>query len=329
MLADKTVHPRYLFYACGRRAMFALTEGDTVGAARLAAEAADASAGDLPGADSVLQALHAELARQRGERTALVQHARSCEHRGHSRGRASLLGQAAVLWLESGEPERARRIVDHLAPSLGDLRLDADWLLVMCKVGEAAAGSGRTALAARCAGLVTPYAGRAVLDARATSFAGVVDDYLAVATRDREHAARARAAYRRLGADWWSRRGPLGRLHEPVTGSEGPRVLHLHPTENDEQARSWCVGREGAERTVPAMPGLEYLRLLVERAGTDVPALDLRVAAEDTRADFGSGSGSGSGSREGTLVDQQVLAEHRRRQHAEPLASRTTDGRGD
>ena len=274
LLADETGDPSHRFYACARRAMFALTEGDTVGAARLLAEAADASSGEVPGGDAALHTLYAELARQRGERTALVQHATSCEERGHSRDDASLLAQAAVLWLESGEPERARRLADQLAPALSDLPHDADWLLVICKVCEAAAGSGRRGTAERCARLLAPYAGRGVLGSRAVAFSGVVDDYLALATRDREHAASARAAYRRLGADWWARRGPLGRTHEPVTGAEGARILHLHPAEAEGPTRLWCVGREGATRTVPSMQGLEYLRRLVERPGCEVPGAD-------------------------------------------------------
>ncbi len=45
LLADETQDERIRFFACARRAMFALTEGDAVGAARLAAEAADAGHG--------------------------------------------------------------------------------------------------------------------------------------------------------------------------------------------------------------------------------------------------------------------------------------------
>jgi hypothetical protein len=277
LLADETDEPSHRFHACSRRAMFALTEGDTVGAARLAAEAAEAGVDEVPGADAALRTLHAELARQRGERTALVQHASTCEERGRSRDLASLLAQAAVLWLEGGEPERARRLVDQIAPALGDLPRDADWLLVTCKVCEAAAGSGRAGTADRCARLLAPYAGRGVLDSRAVAFAGVVDDYLALATRDREQAATARAAYRRIGADWWARRGPLGRTHEPVTGPAGVRVLHLHPAEAERPTGLWCVGREGATRMVPSMQGLEHLRQLVDRPGCEVPD-----AAEDS-----------------------------------------------
>src|SRR5699024_8142361 len=105
--------------------------------------------------------------------------------------------QASVLWLEAGEPERAGRVVEQLAPELDDLPRDADWLLVLSKTCEAAAGSGRSSTTHRCASLLAPYAGRGVLGSRATTFAGVVEDYLALATGDREHIARARDAYRR------------------------------------------------------------------------------------------------------------------------------------
>src|SRR3954453_16383784 len=58
---DETGDAGHRFHAFSRRAMFALTEGDPVGAARLTAEAADACADEVPGADGALRALHAEL----------------------------------------------------------------------------------------------------------------------------------------------------------------------------------------------------------------------------------------------------------------------------
>ena len=316
LLADETGEDADRFHACSRRAMFALTEGDAVGAARLAAEAADAGTADVPDGDAVLHGLHAELARQRGDRTALVHQARLFQERaGEDDDSASLLAQSAVLWLEGGEPERAGRVVEQLAPRLDDLPRDADWLLVLSKTCEAAAGSGRSGTTARCAGLLAPYAGRGVLSSRASTFAGVVEDYLALATGDREQIARARAAYRRLGADWWARRGQLGRTHEPPPGLQGPRLLHLHPAESDGPARLWCVGHEGALRTVPSMHGLEYLRLLLAQPRVDVPALELTTHADS--AIVGSGTG--------TLVDQQALAEHRRRLREEPAPAEPAD----
>src|SRR6478672_10517005 len=60
LLADETREDRARYFACSRRAMFALTEGDTVGAARLTAQAAAAgAAGAVPETESVLPSLHA------------------------------------------------------------------------------------------------------------------------------------------------------------------------------------------------------------------------------------------------------------------------------
>lgn len=306
LLADETSDGRARFYACSRRAMFALTEGDAVGAARLTSEAADAGAeADVQDSGAVLDSLQVELARHRGDRTALCRHAQALEERGRSAHLPTPLAEAAALWVESGEPVRARRLVDLHAPDLDDLPRDGDWLVTVSKLCEAAAGCGRPGTAAECARLLEPYAGRAVLKPLGHVFSGVVDDYLALATGDPDRADEARAAYRRLGADWWVRRGPLGR---PNRGSriDIPRVLHLHPAEGS--TRLWCVGHEGALRMVPSMLGLEYLRLLVQSPGVDVPALELSAAADPDVVDSGTG----------TLVDQQVLADHRRRSRESP-----------
>ena len=320
LLADETRDDRSRFFACSRRAMFALTEGDTVGAARLTIEAGEAgTAADLPETEAVLQSLEAELARQRGERTALARQATAFAERGRALPLPATLATAAVLWLESGEPARSGALVDQLAPELEHLRRDDEWLLVVSRLCEAAAGSGRTETAATCAGLLAPYAGRAVLEPGAVVFAGVVDDYLSRATGDVRQADRARRAYRQLGADWWARRLPMGRPHETAPSAGATRILHLHPAETEGTNRLWCVGREGANRMVPSMRGLEYLRLLVEQPGVDIPALDLVAAADETVRETGTG----------TLVDQQVLAEHRRRRREAELETARGDDRGD
>src|SRR6185312_820661 len=134
----------------------------------------------------------------------------------------ALLAEAAVLWLEGGRPRRAGQIVDVLAPGLDELPRDAHWLLVVSKVCEAAAGSARPDVAALCVELLRPCTGRVVLKPGAVAFEGVVDDYLALATGDVAQAERARAAYAGIGADWWARRGPLGRPTDRTPTSTGP-----------------------------------------------------------------------------------------------------------
>lgn len=303
LLADETRDDRIRFFASARRAMFALTEGDVVGAARLAAEATEAGvAARLPETEAVQRTLHAEMARQRDDRAALSRVAEELEEAAATAGSTSLLAEAAVLWLEGGRPLRAARIVDRLAPDLADLPRTADWLMVVAKTCEAAAGSGRPGAAAACVDLLSPYAGRAVLSTDTVAFAGVVDDYLSLATGEVTQAEQARAAYARIGADWWSRRGPLGRVAVETADPGGPRVLHLHPVD-DGPTTLWCVGREGAIRMVPAMQGLQYVRMLLETPGVDVPAVDLAAAI----------AGAPVVEDAGVLVDQQALTAYRRR----------------
>jgi hypothetical protein len=62
----------------------------------------------------------------------------------------------------------------------------------------------------------------------------------------------------------------------------------------------WCVGRDGAERTMPGMPGLEHLRQLLDQPGVDVPTLDL------------SGMAQSAGEGPSKPVDQQALVERSR-----------------
>ncbi len=302
LLADETGEDRIRFFACSRRAMFALTEGDVVGAARLSAEATAAGvAARLPETDSVQQTLHTEMARQRDDRATMSRMAEALEQQTTPTGPRSSLAEAAALWLEGGRPVRAARLVDRLSTGLVDLPRTADWLLVMAKTCEAATGSGRPDVAATCVDQLSPYAGRAVLTRGAVAFAGVVEDYLALATGDVRQADRARTSYARIGADWWSRRGPLSRTRDQSGGSVGSRLLHLHPVDATSPATLWCVGREGAFRMVPSLQGLEYIRLLLESPGADVPAVEL--AALGVSVDAGRGE----------LVDQQDLADHRRR----------------
>ena len=319
LLADETRDDRTRFFACSRRAMFALTEGDIVGAARLAAEATEAGvAARVPDTEAVQRTLHAEIARQRDDRAALMRSAATLEERGARDGVASL-AEAAVLWLEGGEPDRAGQIVDRLSPGLNDLPRDPDWLLVVGKLCQAAAGSARPQAATTCADLLGPYAGRAVLKSGAVAFEGVVEDYLALVTGDVAQAERARAAYTRIGADWWARRGPLGRPVEQTSTSPGRRVMHLHPADQAGSTGMWCVGREGATRLVPSMHGLRYVRLLLERPGVDIPVLELSAAVDGTPVI----------TDDGTLVNQEALTTYRRGVRELDEAIERADARGD
>lgn len=259
------------FLATSRRAMFALTEGDVVGATVLADVAGRAAAAPD---HAELALLHAQLARQRNDHDALARAAESFESRGATTTGTGWLAAAAVLWLDCGETEHAAALVDRIAPQLADLPRDAGWLAILAKTCEAAAGTGRRDAADTCARMLAPYAGRAVLEGEGIAFAGVVEDYLVRATGDPAQARSARLAYERLGASWWADRAHLVRS---AANAALPRTLHLHPVDDPE--RQWCAGSAGAMVTMPPMPGLTYLQELLAHPGQDLPATDLYTSS--------------------------------------------------
>src|SRR5581483_11348093 len=74
----------------------------------------------------------------------------------------------------------------------------------------------------------------------------------------------AAGCYQRLGAAWW-----LSRLTLPSAG-----VAHLVPGADG----VWTIGSDGSVTVVREMKGFRYLRLLLERPGIEVTALDLTEA---------------------------------------------------
>ena len=118
--------------------------------------------------------------------------------------------------------------------------------------------------------MLAPYGGRAVLNAGAVTFHGVVDEYLG-------DLGAARSAYRRIGARWWADRLTV----PPAPADVGVTVVHLHEADG-----TWTVGRDGATVELPDLRGLHHLRMLVARPGSEVAAIDL-VGAEVTEGDVG------------------------------------------
>ena len=169
--------------------------------------------------------------------------------------------EAAVLWLEQRQHRPSRRLVDRLADRVEGLPTTAFSRWSRADVCEAAVGSGRRVVAASTApACSSPSPTTPWWRPDATAFGGVVDDFLALATGDRESATRARISYEQLGAWWWARRRALD-LH-PSTSL--PRVLHLHPSHRASTGdRSGASAPDGHTHLVTAMPGLEHLRALL------------------------------------------------------------------
>ncbi|WP_206778459.1 MULTISPECIES: hypothetical protein [Frankia] len=240
LLAADSASPRDAFFAVSRRAMHALATADLARADDLIARTRELGAALAePDREAVLHSLAADRALQAGDREALRQEAAGFEAFGTAEGIPSVTAEAAVFWLEAGEPDRAERLALQLAgPGLHTVARDVDFLLTVGCLVQVAAALRLDDLCDEGVALLEPYAGRGVLNAGAVTFHGVVDDYLHQACRrlGRADAARWRhsalTAYRRVGAAWWAGRlvesGPaagdrdVGSPREPGTTTSGP-----------------------------------------------------------------------------------------------------------
>jgi hypothetical protein len=322
-LAEESGSPRVRFFASARRGAYALLIGDlpAAGRARDTAVSAGLEAGEADGV-AIDRLLSAGIARQADDRASLAEEAALHEGYGTTEGVVSLAAQGALLWQAAGRTDRAVPLLHQLAGAdFGGVARDVDWLLTLTALTEVAAATGAAELCEAAAELLRPYAGRGVADAGA-GFAGVVDDYLFRAllalgrTEAAErHRAAAEAGYRRMGATWWLTR---------VTGGAAPAprradVVHLHPSRDGQ----WTVGSHGATHSVPALRGLRYLRLLLERPGIGVPALDLSDAvAGHPGMQVRDGDA-------GPVIDRQALLAYRRRLTELDEELGRADGRGD
>lgn len=278
-LAAETQSDVVAFFAASRRTMHALLTGDLDRAVELLAIAdRHAEAGEVPDAFAVHHTLLVEIARQRGDVDTLREQAPMFEFYAVERGIQSLLAETAVLWSEVGEMDRAAELVAQVCGSgLSAVPRDVDFLLTVTQTVEAASAVGLTAVCRDGVELLAPYAGRAVLNAGAVTCRGVVDDYLSRAAaaigdaRAADWRAAAASAYRRLDAPWWLRRVAVPRQSAAVA-APAVNVASLRPVPG---SAVWSVGALGAEKLLPNMKGLHYLRFLIQRPGREVSALEL------------------------------------------------------
>ena len=232
-----------------------------------------------PDVEAVLHELAAMRALMAGDRTALWEEAVAHEEFGTTEGVPSISVVAADLWLAVGQLDRAASVVTQLmANGVDGIARDVDFLLVVALAVGVAAAVGLHEIAREGAAALEPYAGRGVLNAGAVTFHGVVDDYIYRAGRalgdveaDKWHHA-AESAYRRIGAAWWDRKSGGSQPQESWTPT---RSIWMRR----EDTGRWCVGPEGATFALADLRGLQYLRDLVERPGTEVSALTLSNAA--------------------------------------------------
>jgi len=291
--------------------MYSLVVGELAEADRLIeqAEAIGQQAAE-PDLAAVLHSLAASRAGRVGDRATLAREAAAFEAYGTEQGIGSVIAEAAVLWLESGEPERAATLARRLAGSgpdgpaagLNGIDRDVDFLLVVCSLVAVGSAVGLPELVRSAAALLEPYAGRAVLNAGAVTFHGVVDDYLwqahrALGSTEAAHWLRtATSCYERLGARQWQ-----DRLHAAAPATVPPLVAHLH-----HGTAGWSVGRPGAVQVLPELRGLHHLRVLLGRPGAEVSAVELAAAASGHPGVIVAETGE-------ELLDARALADYRRR----------------
>lgn len=314
-LAEETGSPRYGFFAAARRAMHALVISDFELADRLIALATDlGEQAAEPDLEAVRHSLVAERARMVGDLDTIRSEAAQFEAYGVAQGVPSVSAEGAVLWLEAGEPERADRLLRQLVGAgLDTVVRDVDFLLTVTCLLEVAAGLRDSDTAADAVRLLTPFAGRAVLNAGAVTLKGIVDDYLyrGELALGRPDAARwrhsATSGYQRVGAVWWLDRIKALALSPPPAIGPAPianaAAVHLHP---DGKA-GWLVGASGATFVLSDLKGLYYLRALLRVPGTEVGALELSAAAP------GHVAGAAPEADTGEVADAQALAAYRAR----------------
>jgi hypothetical protein len=309
LLAEESESARVRFFAASRRGMHALLVGDLAAAtARLEDVRRFGTAAGEPDTFALDHTLAGGLARQHADHAAMAAEAEVYEAFGTGEGAPSVTAQAAVLWLESGDADRASSLLRQVAGSgFAHLTRDVEWLLTIVSLTQVAAAVGATDLTASAAELLRPYAGRAVVNAGAVTFEGVVDDYLARAYtslgRDDEAARSARAAaaaYGRLDAAWWATR--LAGPHAPPAGT-AVLALHLHPSGNG----MWLIGPHDRAVMARETKGFTHLRTLLRNPGLPVTAVALSsAAAAHSRIDVAQGS-------LGDVIDRRALDAYRRR----------------
>jgi hypothetical protein len=298
--------PRAMFFAASRRHMLDLLRGRTDTTAQLTSiAAAAAEQASLADAWMVLKAMGVYSAAQSGDTVTCASGAAEVEAFARTEGATAIYAEAAYLWCCAEQLDRARPLVYMFhGPVLDELPHDVNWLLSLQCVLEAALAVDDREVVANAARLLSPYEGRAVINAGAVLFHGVTDDTLARAASLLGDAAtasrlrdRALATYERLGAQWW--RDRLASWQPPAQLASGSLAIHLHPVPGG----LWLIGTEGAAAPLRALRGFSYLRELLRRPGQQIASLDLA----------GAGAGVVVESGLGTVLDKQAMTAYRKR----------------
>ena len=309
LLAAETDNPTVRYFATTRRAMHAILVDDLTRADELIAQAGKiGDEYDVPDTFAVQHTLTTELARHAADLETLAAEAPVYAEIAIDHGIQSLMAEAAVLHVELDQRERAQQLLRRtVGAGLSTVLRDVDWLMTVAKATEAAALLGELDIAREGVSLLEPFAGRAVLNAGAVVFVGVVEDFLHVAAvalgdaRADQWGADALAVYDRLGADWLAARvrARSGAVLAPAPTATARRFT-MRPLKGK---ALWSVGPVDAEQVLPDMRGLRHLHTLLAQPHIDIPSLEL----------VGDGGPTVDESDTGGLLDRRALQDYRRR----------------
>ena len=130
-LAEESGSARIAYFAAARQAMHTVVTADLATADLAIARAAGlGGAAAEPDLEAVTHSLAAARARRAGDSAALLSEAAAFAAYGAAEGVPSVTAEAAVLWLEGGEPGRALELLRQLAGGgLASVARDVDFLL--------------------------------------------------------------------------------------------------------------------------------------------------------------------------------------------------------
>ena len=210
-LAEESASTRIAYFATARQAMHTVVTADLATADLAIARAAGlGGAVAEPDLEAVTHSRGRGAGAARRDSPALPREAAAFAAYGAAEGVPSVTAEAAVLWLEGGEPGRALELLRQLAGGgLASVARDVDFLLTIVSLVQVAAALCREdAVAAEIAAKgcgSSSDACRAGAERRAVTFHGVVEEYLfrACAALGEPSAAswrnQASASYQRLG----------------------------------------------------------------------------------------------------------------------------------
>jgi hypothetical protein len=277
LLAEES--PRARFFAASRRLPLELLRGNSAVAPQLIEQAQAAeSATPIPDGFGVLMSMQGYTAYFTGDVEVCASVGALFEEYAAEHGVAVVRAESTLFWMGAERPDKVAETIGAFTPDvLQGLPRDSDWLLTVQCVAEGAIAVGDHETAASVVELLSPYAGRSVVNAGAVMWHGVTDDTLGRALellgrRDeaQRHVSAALAVYARIGAPWW--RDRLRRKAGPeVPRAQGTRAAHLHA----QPGGLWLVGWAGSTFVLPRMRGLEHLHALLSNPDTDIAALDL------------------------------------------------------